>query len=276
MLVRSRTKLCTMFGFKRWRRKRLRARAFPDAWRGILRRNVPYYTMLPPPDQRELEGHIQVFLAEKYFEGCAGLELTDEIRVTIAAQACLLLLHRETDYFPRMNTVLVYPAAYMATSTSIGPGGVVTESAAVRLGESWHHPARGGPVVLSWRDVQTGAANARDGRNVVLHEFAHQLDAEAGGVDGAPALPRRSMYAEWARVLGREYAALINAIESRRGTVLDAYAAESPAEFFAVLTESFFEEPLALRDRHPELYEQMKLFYHQDPAALAQAARGQR
>jgi Mlc titration factor MtfA (ptsG expression regulator) len=264
-----------MILFKHRRRRRLRSTPLPESWRRILEDGLPYYKCLPVADRDELHGHIQIFLAEKRFEGAGGLRITDEIRVVIAAQACMLLLHRQTDYYPGLTTILVYPGAYVARGKSVGPAGVVTESSGVRAGESWHgalSPQGGGPVVLSWRDVQAGAADIHDGRNVVFHEFAHQLDAESGSVEGAPALERHSMYIAWARVLGEEYRALINDLDWGRDTVLDAYAAQSPAEFFAVLTESFFEKPLALRTRHPRLYEQMAAFYKQDPAALRERA----
>lgn len=253
-----------MFGFKRRKRRRIRRRAFPAEWLEVLQRNLPYYGLLRPEEQKELQGHVQVFLDEKRFEGCGGLEMTDEIRVTVAAQACILLLGRETDYYPRMESILVYPHEYLAPASRPRqlPGGIVTEGADTRLGESWYR----GPVVLSWDDVQKGAADARDGHNVVFHEFAHQLDSEDGGLDGAPALPRRSMYVAWARVLGREYEGLIRDVARHRETILDAYGATQPAEFFAVATEAFLERPVALRRRHPALYEQLKAFYRQDPA----------
>jgi MtfA peptidase len=254
--------------FKSRRRKRLRETPFPAAWREILLRGLPYYRCLPEPDRRELEGHIQVFLAEKYFEGCAGLKLTDEMRVLIAAQACMLLLHRDTDYYPGLSTILVYPEAYLAQLHGVGPAGVVTEGPAWRRGESWHTPGGRSPVILSWRDVQAGAADIHDGANVVFHEFAHQLDGESGAVEGAPALERRSQYLAWARVLGREYRALIDDLRNNRPTLLSAYGATSPAEFFAVLTENFFERPRALKEQHPEVYQQLAGFYRQDPAAL--------
>jgi Mlc titration factor MtfA (ptsG expression regulator) len=254
--------------FKYWRRRRLRSRPIPQAWRDILERKLPYYRCLPPEDRRELEGHIQVFLAEKYFEGCAGLKITDEIRVLIAAQACILLLHRDTDYYPGLRTVLVYPESYLAHDRAVGPAGVVTEGPVWRRGESWHTPGAGGPVVLSWRDVQASAADIHDGFNVVFHEFAHQLDGESGAVEGAPALERRSQYIAWARVLEREYRSLIDDLRNNRPTLLSAYGATSPAEFFAVLTEAFFERPRELKWRHPELYQQLASFYKQDPATL--------
>lgn len=264
--------------YRRWRRNRIRRRPFPEAWRRILESGLPYYRCLPREDREELHGHIQVFLAEKYFEGAGGLTVTDEMRVIIAAQACMLLLHRETDYYPLMRTVIVYPSTYLAQGRSVGPGGIVTEEAGWRQGESWHRlssPAGGGPVILSWQDVQHGAADVRDGHNVVFHEFAHQLDAESGSVEGAPVLDGdgttggpRSQYIAWARVLGAEYNALLQDLAARRPTVLRAYAGTSPAEFFAVLTEVFFERPGELKARHPELYEQMKGFFRQDPAVL--------
>jgi len=252
-----------MFGFRRRRRARLRATAPPAHWQAILERNVPYVARLDAEDRRELLGLVQVFLAEKRFEGCGGLVLDDEIRVTIAAQACVLLLHRETDFYPELDTVLVYPAAYVDARPRRLPDGTVTEDPQVRLGESWGH----GVVVLSWDDVLEGAAEDRDGRNVVFHEFAHQLDVEEGGADGAPPLPRRSMYTSWARVLGREYDALLAAVSRHGRTLLDPYGATSPAEFFAVATETFFERPEELRARHPELYAELRAFYQQDPAA---------
>lgn len=257
-----------MFGFRRRRRKRLRERPFPADWLVILEHNVAYYRLLTPAEQAELRGHIQVFLSEKTFEGCGGLTITDEIRVTIAAQACVLLLGRPTDYYPKLHTILVYPSRYLVTHRIPLAGGVVLEGTHQRLGESWHR----GPVVLSWDDVRRGAADVHDGENVVFHEFAHQLDSESGAVEGAPVLPRRSMYIAWARVLGREYNDLIENLKRDRDTVIRAYGATSPAEFFAVVTEAFFEQPVRLKLRHPELYEQFAQFYQQDPAARRRSA----
>jgi len=206
---------------------------------------------------------MQVFLAEKRFEGCNGLDITDEIRVTIAAQACMLLLHRETDFYPLLKSVLVYPDAFVAQVKTHEPGGVVIEDEEEREGESWDI----GALILSWKDVLEGVADPHDGYNVVFHEFAHQLDDEWGVADGAPPLPKKSMYEEWTRVFKAEYDALVEADDKEKETFLDPYGAESPAEFFAVVTECFFELPVALREHHPELYEQLRLFYEQDPAA---------
>ena len=205
---------------------------------------------------------MQVFLAEKKFEGCAGLELDDEIRVTIAAQACLLLLHRDTDYFPDLEVILVYPHTYVAkTSTSFG-GGLSVADQQARLGQS-----ASGVVVLAWDAVRRGATDVHDGHNVTLHEFAHQLDQEDGVADGAPVLGKRAMYTAWARVLGAEFTQLVDDVDKHRRSDIDEYGATNPAEFFAVVTEMFFEKPVALQHRHPALYEQLSLFYRQDPAA---------
>ena len=249
--------------FRDRRRKQATSVPFPKEWDAILARHFPMDARLPEADRAELRRRIQIFIAEKHFEGLGGLEMSDEIRVTIAAQACLLLLHRgETDY-PGLLSILVYPTAYEADSVTRGGGGIVTEERQVRLGESWHS----GAVVLSWDDVLVGAADWHDGHNVVLHEFAHQLDMETNVADGAPLLPRRSMYVAWARVLGTEYEHLQRDVARRHRSVMDAYGATNPAEFFAVATETFFEKPLRLREKHPELYEQLKEFYRQDPAA---------
>lgn len=255
-----------MFGyFKRRRRQRLRETPFPPAWEEIVEKNVPLYGRLSDADRAELRGHVQIFLAEKHFEGCGGLTLTDEIRVTIAAQACVLLLHRETDYYRRLVTILVYPSAYRAKGVEPLGGGFVLEGEQGRLGEAWTD----GVVVLSWDDVRSGASDIRDGHNVVLHEFAHQLDQEDGVADGAPILDRRSRYVAWARVLGAEYEQLRRASHKGKKSVLDRYGATQPAEFFAVATECFFEKPAQLKKKHPKLYEELREYYQQDPERAA-------
>jgi Mlc titration factor MtfA (ptsG expression regulator) len=260
-----------VFGFlKRRRRRDLRAQPIPPAWRSILTRNLPIFRRLPPADQAELLGHIRVFLAEKRFEGCGGLELNDEIRLTIAAQACLLLLHRETDYYPQLSTILVYPSTYLAHGEWHLEGPIWEEGGEYRLG----HTARLlGVIVLAWDAAKRGALHPADGQNVVLHEFAHQLDFEDYSTDGAPALATRAQYLAWARVMSSEFEALRAADEAGTPTVLDTYGATNPAEFFAVATEAFFERPSQLRARHPELYAELGRFFRQDPARhFAEAA----
>jgi Mlc titration factor MtfA (ptsG expression regulator) len=231
-------------------------------------RNFPLFRILPAEDRRELEGHVQVFVNEKQFEGCGGLVLTDEIKVTIAAQACLLLLHRQTDYYPGLRSVVVYPSTYSVETTDHSNHGVVTETQASRLGESWQH----GAVVLAWDSALHGAIDKTDGHNVVLHEFAHQLDQEDGHADGAPILTRNLLrgragrYGSWGRVLGDEFERLQREVSKGGRTVMDSYGATNPAEFFAVATECFFEKPREMVKNHPQLYDELKTFYRQDPA----------
>ncbi len=215
-----------------------------------------------------LERLIPIFLAEKTFEGCGGLTVSEEMKVTIAAQACLLLLHRDTDIYPRLVTILVYPSAYVARDVRPIGGPLVLEGQSARLGESWTT----GVVVLSWDDVQAGASDIHDGHNLVLHEFAHQLDREDGAINGTPLLEQRSQYLAWGRVLTAEFERLQRDSQLGRATVLDDYGATDPAEFFAVATECFFEKPRTLKKRHPALYEELKTFYRQDPAALSPAS----
>jgi hypothetical protein len=253
----------TVFGFNSRRRNRLRSQPFPASWLPILIRNVSYYERLSPADKQELRQTIEVFVAEKNFEGCGGLEMTDEIKVTIAAFACILLLHIENhDYYPRLRSILVYPHAYVVPEARRAVGNFIVESDEARAGESWGN----GVVVMSWDHVLHRPTDPGGSGNVVLHEFAHQLDQEKGVATGAPLLPKTSMYHMWARILGREYKALSEAAAANRPTLLDKYGATNPAEFFAVATECFFGQAGQLKERHPELYEELKLYYGQDPA----------
>jgi Mlc titration factor MtfA (ptsG expression regulator) len=252
-----------IFGFlKQRRRHRLRATPFRDDWLATVKRNVAFFHRLSGRDRAELLGHVQVFLAEKHFEGCDGFDITDEVRVTIAAQACLLLLHRNTDYFPHLLTILVYPSTYVAEERRHLHGHVWQEGKMARLGETgrWLDA-----LVLAWDAVKSGAAHPSDGKNVVLHEFAHQLDYENHAEDGAPALATRDQQLSWQEVMRAEFASLRAADETGIPTLLDTYGASNPAEFFAVLTEAFFERPCALRTRHPKLYAELGRYFHQDP-----------
>ena len=251
----------------KWLKKRRRAKLanqpFPEQWESIIQSSVPLCNQLPEADQHELHRHILIFLAEKRFEGCQGLEITDEIRLTIAAQACILLLHRETDYYPGLTSILVYPGTYVVDEVVRVHEGMVLEGQEVREGESWHR----GAVVLSWDDVQEGAADPGDGYNVVLHEFAHQIDTMRGKGDSSPVLRDRASYAAWAQALERNFRKFQRDIEHDRDTVLDDYGATDSAEFFAVATEGFFETPVELKEAYPQLYEELKRFYQQDPAS---------
>src|SRR6266480_8024417 len=232
-----------IFGLlKQRRRQRLRATPFPEDWLATIKCNVPFFGRLSANDQAELLGHTRVFLAEKRFEGCGGLELTDEIRVTIAGQACLLLLHRDTDYYPQLISIIVYPSGYTAREDRHIGGGIWEEGGEDRLG---HTGRRLGALLLAWDAVRHGAAAPTDGENLVLHEFAHQLDFENQSSDGTPALETRGDYLAWARVMSAEFNALRNASAEgeEEETVIDDYGATNPSEFFAVITEAFFERP---------------------------------
>lgn len=241
--------------------RRLTAVPFPPEWEGILLRNIALYRHIPALLQEQLRNDIKIFLGEKRFEGLGGLEMTDEIRVTIAGQACLLLLNRENRDFPGLVSILVYPRAYIAEETRHVGGGVYAEGPSVRLGESWGH----GSVVLAWDNVKQGGLNTEDGHNVVLHEFAHQLDQEDGVADGAPILGKQSSYAIWAHIMSEEFERLRSASEHHRKYVLDEYGATSPAEFFAVATETFFEKSLQMSKKSPYLYAELREFYNVDP-----------
>ncbi len=246
---------------KSLRRRKLAGRAFPKAWRAILKRRLPYFRVLPADLQLQLKRHIQVFLAEKHFVGCNGLQITDEIRVTIAAQACLLLLNRNTDFYPRLRQILVYPEAFIVNSQRQDPAGLVSEQRHILTGESWEQ----GQVILSWKNTLEGAANPYDGHNVVIHEFAHQLDQEDGHANGAPILQHSKDYLSWSSVFNQRFNQLIEDAAQQRPSLLDYYGATNPAEFFAVATEVFFEQPHALNQQHPDLYQELSHFYRLDP-----------
>ncbi|HJV71021.1 M90 family metallopeptidase [Ideonella sp.] len=249
--------------WRAWRRRRVVQQPFPAAWRTILRRRMPVWRRLPADLQLQLKRHMQVFLAEKPFIGCNGLEVSEEMRVLVAAQACLLLLNRPSDYFPRLRQVLLYPTAYWAHRREGDGSGVQHERREARSGESWVE----GQVILSWPDVLEGAADPGDGQNLVIHEFAHQLDQERGRATGAPFLGERARYARWAAVMSTEYRRLREQLGRGEQTLLSPYAATEPAEFFAVASEVFFEQPHAMAERHPSLYDELARYYRVDPRA---------
>jgi MtfA peptidase len=244
------------------RRGRIRRQSFPAAWREVLRRRMPAFARLPVDLQLQLKKHIQVLVAEKPFIGCAGLVITDEVRVLVAAQAALLLLHRQAGYFANLRQILVYPGAFVVERSQPDELGLTHETRRALSGESWEQ----GQILLSWDDVLAGAADPADGHNVVIHEFAHQLDQERGRANGAPWLGRREAYANWARVLSSEFAALqAQLARGEAPPVIDAYAATNAAEFFAVVSEHFFEQPAALAAAHPALYAEFTRCYRTDP-----------
>ena len=247
--------------YPRWRLRRLLARPLAPAALAILQHNIPVYRRMAPELQQQLQRLVVQFLHQKKFVGCEGLQMTDEIAVTIAGQASLLLLNRHTKVYPALHTILVYPSEFVAQRAEVGPGGVVTPSANGLLGESWGD----GRVVLAWDHVQRGAADWTDGQNVVLHEFAHQLDSEAGAANGAPYLPNVSSYRSWATVLSRDFEHLRHDAIYHQHSVMDHYGATNPAEFFAVATETFFEKPYQMAEHHADLYAEFLKYYKVDP-----------
>ena len=223
---------------------------------------------MPVDDQAEVLGHARVLLEEKHFEGAGSLLMRDEVRVTIAAQAAVLLVHRDVDYFPRLTSIIVYPTGYVATESVHAEGGIWTEGDDHLLG----HTGRDlHALVLAWDEVRAGAANPTDGQNLVLHEFAHQLDFEDGYTDGTPALETGAGVRSWASVLGRELEELRRAADAGDPTVLDPYGAEDPAEFFAVATEAFFERAEDVARHHPRLFDELRGYYQQDPTTWSPA-----
>ncbi len=244
------------------RRAKQRKAPLPASWRRILRRRVPLVARLPADQQLRLKGLMQVFLAEKPILACAGLVVSDEMRVVIAAQACLPLLGHTRDYYPNLRQVLLYPGAFVV-DRPVATGQVQMEQRRVLAGESWVQ----GQVLLAWDEVRVGAAVPDDGRNVVIHEFAHQLDQVKGHANGAPPLPGREVYAQWSQVLQAEFDALSARVARGEPSLLNAYGATDPAEFFAVASEVFFEQGAQMAAQHAALYQQLKGFYGVETAA---------
>jgi Mlc titration factor MtfA (ptsG expression regulator) len=259
-------------GLWEWKRRRRQAilnRPFPAAWLKILEQHVLFYMVLSSDERCRLQDLIRLFIADKKFESCGGQEMTDEIRIAVAAQACRLLLHRDidrpigrTNVYPGLYSILVYPSHYNAPNQQY-EGRVMTESYQSRWGESWSR----GAVVLAWDAIDGASHILGEGHNLVLHEFAHQLDVQSGEADGIPLLQGRLRHTAWAHAMSEAYHDLQSRVNKGRSSVLDTYGVTNPAEFFAVATECFFEKPQALKGCYPELYEQLRLFYGQDPAA---------
>jgi Mlc titration factor MtfA (ptsG expression regulator) len=241
-------------------RQKLLAAPLSDQQRAIVIEQVPLYHKLPFELRGKLEGKINLFLRQIEFIGCNGLEVTEEMRLSIAAQACLLIANKDM-WYNNLRTILIYPSAFKSREKE-HHGYVVTERETVRVGESW---ARG-PVILSWAHAAAGSFIDDDGHNVVLHEFAHQLDDLSGYTNGAPILNRGHSPGEWDRVFSEAYERLVNNVEAARKTFVDPYGANSPEEFFAVVVEFFFERPAALKREEPAVYEQMSKFFKLEPS----------
>ncbi len=246
---------------KRQRLHRILSQPLSADHRTLVEHQVPITSKLPPDLRNKLEGKVNRFLDQVQFTGCNGLEITEEIRVSIAAQACLLVVNSET-WYNNLTTVLVYPDAFKSRQTQHN-GYVVIEREIVRTGESWSR----GPVILSWFHSQQGAANATDGHNVVFHEFAHQIDDLSGRTDGVPNLSSNQKFSDWARVFDTAYNKHVQLVQMGRSTVIDAYGAEGYEEFFAVSVEVFFEKPASLKREEPEVYEQLAMVFQLDPSS---------
>ena len=247
------------------RRAKVRKRPFPPEWEAFLRANVHHYCLLNHGERAELRATMHVFLEEKRWEGCGGLDLTDEIRVTIAAQACLLQLGLPHDYYRNVKSILVYPSTVVPPEYHPGVFerivGPIPPSVPI-LGQACAQ----GPVILVWDAVLHGTRHPEQGHNVVYHEFAHKLDMLDGTADGTPLLADHDQFAEWVAVCSREFRRLRRLVEKGHKTFLDAYGATNEAEFFAVATEEFFDRPLALHEHAPDLYRVLSAYYRQDPA----------
>ena len=253
--------------FKKRRRAKILAHAFPQSWDDIIRWNVVHDRHLTSAQQQRLRRFVQIFVTEKNWEGCGGLTVTDEIKVTIAAQACLLVVGMQEEIlFDHVLSILVYPTGYVAPGTHISRAGLVWDGDQPRLGEAWWR----GPVILSWSEAKAGGRMETPGHNLVLHEFAHQLDMMNGQVcDGTPQLATTDQLKEWINVLEPEFKQLVKHCQRGHHGFIDCYGATSPAEFFAVITETLFERPIPLKLNHPEAYRVLTQFYCLDPAAWA-------
>ncbi len=233
---------------------------FPEEWRAHLERGFPLYRRVPRELRTKLEPVVRAFLAEVRFVGCQGFQITDEVRLVIATQACLLVVERDPGAYAGLSSVLVYPDEFVITERHEDEAGVVSEAESAVQGQSEDDQR----IILSWRDVMESAADA-DAYHVVLHEFAHYLDNSVGGLLTDTESGSESLK-DWHKVLAREYEALCNAVEDGEETLIDENAAEHPAEFFAYATEIFFEKPAVFARQHPALYAELRSFYGLDPA----------
>ena len=255
--------------FRNRRRRKLLARPFPDEWHEVLERNVQHYARLDSSEQAKLRDDLRVLVAEKTWIGIDDLVVTDEMKVTIAAQASLLLLHIDHDYFAQTDEIILHPTSYQ-TAQQYRRGGLIVDASPDYLGQAYYR----GPVVLSWASALAGGRDQDDGRNLVLHEFAHKLDMADDLSDGTPVLNNRGQYKKWVEVMTHAFNELCDRTDRRKATLLDKYGSTNEAEFFACATECFFEKPTKLRKKHRDLYDVLQEYYKQDPQARAKKHSG--
>ncbi len=250
--------------FAEHRRKKLTEAPFPESWEEVVRRNVAHYAMLDDDERAHLRALIQVFIAEKHWEGAGGLELTDEIRVTVSAQACLLLLGLPHNFYRDVESIIVYPSTVVPPQRSPGVFENVTmplQATQPILGQAFQR----GPVIIIWDAALRGSRHPESGHNVIYHEFAHKLDMLDGAADGTPPIKDREEFREWVEVCSREYLRLKRDTGKGGKSFLDAYGATNEAEFFAVATEQFFNQPQLMVKHAPDLYHVLRDYYRQDP-----------
>lgn len=242
--------------FKNRRRRKALAAPWPELWSQHLDRNVRLSRDLNDFEAGRLKQIVQIFVAEKHWEGCEGLSVTEEMKVTIAGQAALLLLGVGEFYFDNVESILIFPKAFLRKTHD----GVIAKDQH-RAGEAW----QGGPIILSWRDTLSGGRNPDDGRNLVIHEFAHALDGLDGEMGGNVMFDDEATSARWRQVVDREYDELVRCKQQRISTLLDHYGATNQAEFFAVSCETFFEQPRKLKLQHEQLFDLLSIYFRVDP-----------
>ena len=245
-----------------WRRNRIlkRSRLDDRLWRDAISR-IPFLRVLSTAELARLRELTVLFLHEKRFSTADGLQLSEAMRLFVAAQACVLVLELGLDYYRGWGEIILYPEQFVPRHQHVDESGVVHQGDEPYAGEAWLH----GPVILSWADVE--GSGWPDGVNVVIHEFAHKLDMLNGGANGYPPLHRGMSREAWSQAFVSAYRDFCARVDGGEDTVIDPYASESPGEFFAVLSEAFFETPAVVREEYPTVYEQLRQFYRQDPIA---------
>lgn len=234
---------------------------FPKSWQRILENEVPYYQKLPPHYRDILKQRMMIFLNEKLFEVCGGLQITERVKVIISAYACVLLLEEESDYYPDLQSILVYPDDYVAPLNEEDEAGVITTGSEARKGESWTM----GSIILSWNDLEENIYNDKDNQNLIFHEFSHQLDQHYGLTAGITAKGKVTQRNEWNNIIASSLKDLRRKVKRKEASILDEYGATEPAEFFSVATEAFFEDSKRFSIEYTQLYKLLERFYRVSP-----------